>query len=277
MKATSDYVVRPFVPEDEPRVLDLLDRTVGPPTGLAWTAEFFRWKHLESPFGPSFMMVAERGDSIIGLRAFLRWEFEASGRRHRAVRAVDTATDPAFQGRGVFRRLTLEALDALTPDTDFVFNTPNEISLAGYLRMGWHLVSRLPIYVRPALPFGRIRSTEACDRFRTIMSREFVAWRYERAPLGYETSSGGVVYRTRPRGRLVEARLAELAPHASLRGIKAHYLVGYASDARPLLRAGFLPVPRRFRFAVRPLRDNLEIDPAKLANWSLTLGDLEVF
>ena len=63
-------------------------------------AEFFRWKHLENPFGRSFMLVAEADGRIVGLRAFMRWEFVAGDGAFRAVRAVDTATHPDYPGAG---------------------------------------------------------------------------------------------------------------------------------------------------------------------------------
>ena len=85
------------------------------------------------------MWVALAGARVVGFRAFLRWELVGpSGRVRHAARAVDTATDPDFEGRGIFTRLTLEALDALPADgVDMVFNTPNAQSLPGYLKMGW--------------------------------------------------------------------------------------------------------------------------------------------
>ncbi len=46
------------------------------------------------------MLVAEADGRIVGLRAFMRWEFVAGDRRFRAVRAVDTATHPDYQGTG---------------------------------------------------------------------------------------------------------------------------------------------------------------------------------
>jgi GNAT superfamily N-acetyltransferase len=97
------------------------------------------------------MWVAVDGGSIVGFRAFLRWEFEQSGHDvQRAVRAVDTATDPSAQGRGVFTQLTTHALEAVRAEgVDFVFNTPNDKSRPGYLKMGWEEVGRVPIAVRP--------------------------------------------------------------------------------------------------------------------------------
>ena len=48
------------------------------------------------------------------------------------MRAVDTATRPSHQGRGIFRRMTLHALDDLRAEgVAFVFNTPNDSSRPG--------------------------------------------------------------------------------------------------------------------------------------------------
>jgi hypothetical protein len=88
---------------------------------------------------------------LLGFRTFLRWEFMRGPAVVRAVRAVDTATRPDVQRRGVFSRLTMTAVEALIrDDVEFVFNTPNPRSLPGYVRMGWRRVGRLPVGVRPA-------------------------------------------------------------------------------------------------------------------------------
>jgi GNAT superfamily N-acetyltransferase len=113
----------------------------------------FRWKHLENAFGPSPMWVADAGGDIVGLRVFMRWEFERDREVVRAVRAVDTATHPAFQGRGIFTRLTLAGLEELKAEgVEFVFNTPNSQSRPGYLKMGWHELGRPVVSIRPIRP-----------------------------------------------------------------------------------------------------------------------------
>ena len=147
-----DITLRPYRDNDESRVLELLTASLGAGPAGERPAEFFRWKHLESPFGPSFMLVAEDADRVVGLRAFMRWRFRVAGGVVNAVRAVDTATDPVYRGRGVFSRLTLDALDRIRDQVDFVFNTPNEKSLSGYLKMGWRIVGRIPVSVRVRRP-----------------------------------------------------------------------------------------------------------------------------
>ena len=164
---TVSYVVRQYEVTDEDAVLRLLRITLGAgPIGQR-TAAFFRWKHLDNPFGPSLMLVADAGGEIIGLRAFMRWRFDATGQDVRAVRAVDTATHPDHQGRGIFSRLTSEAIDLLRGDTDLIFNTPNEKSLPGYLKLGWRIVGRAPVLLRIKHPLRLLRNLSSV-RNRTV-------------------------------------------------------------------------------------------------------------
>jgi GNAT superfamily N-acetyltransferase len=150
MTQIQDLEIRRAHDHDLPAILALARRTMG------WLGDehddaFFRWKHLDNPFGRSPMWVAEFDGRIVGLRTFVRWELvHPDGSVAHAVRAVDTATDPEFQGRGIFTALTLHALDELRAEgVDFVFNTPNEQSLPGYLKMDWQIVGRLTAAVRP--------------------------------------------------------------------------------------------------------------------------------
>jgi GNAT superfamily N-acetyltransferase len=134
---------------------------------LGWTGDprheaLFAWKHHENPFGASPAWVAVDGERVVGLRVLMRWEFEYEGRVVGAVRAVDTATHPEYQGRGVFSRLTRAAVDELTAEgVGFVFNTPNRQSRPGYLKLGWREVGRLPIAARPTSLRGLMRMSRS--------------------------------------------------------------------------------------------------------------------
>lgn len=139
-----DYRVRPYERGDEDQVLGLMSAALGESSTLKRTAVLWRWKHEESPFGESYRLIAESEDGeVIGLRAFLRWEYQDGDRKYRAVRAVDTATHPKFQRMGIFSRLTRQAIeDVKLQGVDFIFNTPNDASRAGYLKMGWNTVGK---------------------------------------------------------------------------------------------------------------------------------------
>lgn len=338
--AAPPFMVRPYEQRDEEPVLALLDAALGGgPAGLR-PPEFFRWKHFANPFGPSFMLVAESESGIIGLRAFMRWRFVAESRTLRAVRAVDTATHPDFQGRGVFSRLTMAALADLRGQIDFVFNTPNEKSLPGYLKMGWTRAGSIPVrmnLLRPlrflanvrtlrtevapperepgvaaptaadalldTVAFADLLSEAESDRTRLHTPKDlaYLQWRYGAATLlGYrgltEERGGRIVgaafFRVRPRGRLWEITLADVIVRpgdgATARRLLRRVARAASADhitcsaprpstvARSLPRTGFVPVPGGIPFVVNPLAD-LPVDPTDLGNWSLSLGDVEVF
>jgi GNAT superfamily N-acetyltransferase len=154
--------VRSAEPSDRRTVLELLGATLG------WLSNdlfesFYSWKHEENPFGQSPAWVAVDDGKVVGFRAFLRWEhLTPGGDVLWTVRAVDTATRPSHQGRGIFRSLTLRALDDLQAQgVDLVFNTPNDNSRPGYLKMGWTQVGRLGATVRVTAPSSLVRLARA--------------------------------------------------------------------------------------------------------------------
>lgn len=146
------FAIRQGTEADVPAIVQLLKAS------LAWgavprTEEFWTWKHRRIPFGSSPFWVAESGAEIIGVRVFMRWQWTTSHGTVEAVRAVDTATHPDFQGQGIFRKLTLHGVEQLTRQgVAFVFNTPNEKSRPGYLKMGWRTVGRMSLWVAPRRP-----------------------------------------------------------------------------------------------------------------------------
>jgi hypothetical protein len=143
-------LLRTAVDGDVPAIIDLLCLTLG------WQPDerhraLFAWKHIDNPFGTSPSWVAVDDQGVVGVRIFMRWGFLFGERAVEAVRAVDTATHPRARGLGVFRALTLRVVDELkSQGVDWVFNTPNDQSLPGYLSMGWQRLGRLPVLLRPA-------------------------------------------------------------------------------------------------------------------------------
>jgi GNAT superfamily N-acetyltransferase len=147
---------------DRRGVLELLSASLGFPFDEHFDS-FFSWKHEHNPFGRSPGWVAVDDGEVVGFRTFLRWEHRTPGGEVlRTVRAVDTATRPSHQGRGIFRRLTLGALDDLRAQgVAFVFNTPNDKSRPGYLTMGWAPVGRLHATMRLTSPTSVARMARA--------------------------------------------------------------------------------------------------------------------
>ena len=241
----SELTFRDATAEDLPRIVELMRTSLGE-GAIPRTEAFFRWKHLEGPFDASPVLLAEDGDRLVGLRAFLRWELLRGGRVHRAVRAVDTATHPDYRGRGIFRRLTMQLVTRMKDEgVDFVFNTPNEKSGPGYIKMGWRTVGLVPVFIRPRLAilrrplrsdeWGTIRPSEAQalesasmdeapgewmrldagERGHTDRSARYLRWRYVSIPgIDYgaiwDPDRYLIVFRRRLRRGLRELTVCEL-------------------------------------------------------------------
>ncbi len=253
------YVVRAATSADRPGILALAQRSLG------WAGDerdrsFFAWKHDANPFGASPAWVADAEGTLLGFRTFLRWDLQRGHEGLRCVRAVDTATDPAAQGKGVFRTLTLHAVDELTAQgLDAVFNTPNAQSRPGYLKMGWSDLGRPTLGVAPRAPLSLVtmaRSQEGArkwsettnvgepapdvlgtdeaaalarhlvrpPRLATARSIEVLRWRYGFEPLAYraiEVRGGWCIFRVRRRGPSIEVAVCEwLSDRADPRALR---------------------------------------------------------
>lgn len=289
---------------------------------LGWKGDerdqaFFGWKHDDNPFGPSPAWVAAHGPKIVGFRTLLRWEFARGSERLRLVRAVDTATDPDFQGMGVFRRLTLTAIAELqAAGYDAVFNTPNTQSRPGYLKMGWVVLGRPAVGLRPRGPLAvvrMVRSRGAAEKWSeptdvgdpagdvlgapglesllaalpvpsgwaTPRTPEYLLWRYGFEPLHYrvvEVRGGVVVFRVRRRGPSREVALCEwLSPEPDRAALRR--LVSRAGDYAIAcgLGAAHGLVPLAHLGPVVTWRTLGRPEAVSLQDLVLALGDLELF
>jgi GNAT superfamily N-acetyltransferase len=151
--------IRELTDADQDSLLELATEALGEGPQGARQADWWRWKHVDNPFGRSLVLGAFDGERMVGLRSFMRWRLvDAQGRRWACARAVDTSTHPDYQGKGIFSKLTLEGLEYLRADgTDIVFNTPNGKSGPGYRKMGWVAVAPLSAGIRPNGLSGALR------------------------------------------------------------------------------------------------------------------------
>ena len=147
-------IIREAIAADIPEILRVLKASLGE-TSSQKTKDVWQFKHVNNPFGPSLVLLAEEAGEIIGVRAFMRWKWQQEKNVFSAFRAVDTATHPQHQGKGVFKKLTLRAVEMATEQGHhFVFNTPNDQSRPGYLKMGWKQVSKLNVHLMPINPIS---------------------------------------------------------------------------------------------------------------------------
>ena len=94
--------IREATHKDIPQILKVLKASLGE-TSSKKTEEVWRYKHIDNPFGESLVLVAEESSEMVGVRAFMRWQWQQGEQVYFAFRAVDTATHPAHQGKGICR------------------------------------------------------------------------------------------------------------------------------------------------------------------------------
>jgi len=315
---TDRFSIRPAVDDDLEEIVSVCA------AALSWTSptfdrELFRWKHIENAFGRSLMLVAtdtELDGQIVAVRTFMRWRFATrDGTTVAAARAVDTATLPAAQGNGLFRRLTLAGLDQLeSSGCGFVFNTPNDKSLPGYLNMGWFEAGSVPFGFAAARPSALLRAARARtaahkpsldtptlgvaaqDAFEeppllptpgnaelwTDHSHDTLRWRYCGGPVAYRIvqvdHDGSLVVRVRQRGPIRELLVADVlgapAPGAIRRAIREARRLG---DADIVVAAAGSPTTLRLERLGPRLALRTISRPVSGEHFSFPPGDIELF
>lgn len=210
-------ILRAATQSDKPAIIHLLKKSLGESV-IPITEKFWLWKHEQNAFGPSFVLLAQENEDIIGVRAFMQWHWTWNGTTYKAIRAVDTATDPKHQGKGIFKKLTLQQVEKCKQQgIHFVFNTPNDQSMPGYIKMGWQKQGRMPLKLKLIRPislgysklfdktkysasvnedlsppqhwdsnildlFNNYHPTQT-QKLRTSISADYISWRYAQNPL----------------------------------------------------------------------------------------------
>lgn len=231
--------IRRAEPADLPAIIELMKISLGEEL-MPKSEEFFCWKHERNVFGPSYSILATENNKIIGLRTFMKWKWSSVFGDIMAVRAVDTATHPDHQGRGIFRKLTMQAVEDCTKEgLDIVFNSPNPISKPGYLKMGWESAGKLPLWLGPGslVPAsfsknGKIPADYDINKilqtldpgfslpvtgsqYSTPISFNYLQWRFAQCPVAEygmvaNGTSFGFVFRLKPLRSFIELRICEV-------------------------------------------------------------------
>jgi N-acetylglutamate synthase-like GNAT family acetyltransferase len=201
-------IIRNATPEDIPAIVALLQLSLGESL-IKKSSRSWNYKHVDNPFGVSQVLLAFENDVLVGVRAFMKWQWNLGSQSWTAFRAVDTATHPNYQGKGIFKKLTLQALDEIQKEGEtFVFNTPNNNSRPGYLKMGWQIVDAIELAVVPTLMYSmpyfffKVKTENAistaqlnqlCIGYNLDLSKKkilftpksvaYLKWRYEVNPL----------------------------------------------------------------------------------------------
>ncbi len=304
--------ILPAEEKDISKIVALLKVSLGESL-MPKSEPFWRWKHIENPFGKSPVLLAWEGDELIGVRAFMRWEWRMGDQTYRAVRAVDTATHPNHQGKGIFKKLTLELVEhCKSENIDFIFNTPNKKSKPGYLKMGWSSLGRTHLRLRPMLTFRgaaldfkvrhsmanadlrlpAIRGNANRERLTTNVSLAYLNWRYANNPNAnyFVLTDGGdhptylLIFRLKKHRLATEFRICDsfFSDEIEWDGYRQHFNSVVAASGAMLLSSsarmnGGISVSVPLGPELTKLPIAIDDNYLTFNRWSPSLGDLEFF
>ena len=197
--------IRKATDRDSEQIIDILKLSLGE-TSSPKSLGIWNWKHGKNTFGSSEVLVAETEGALAGVRAMMPWIWQEGNKQYKAYRAVDTAVHPQHQGKGLFTKLTRQVLiDVEMEGASFIFNTPNQQSLPGYLKMGWKKWGRVPVHFYPSLAIKKTSSfdfesqadfscmNDLCQHWNQMLissgklftpkSPAYLEWRYRDNPI----------------------------------------------------------------------------------------------
>ena len=202
-------------------ILRILAEGYGRPFGADW----FQWKHLDGPWGPSRPIVARDESGPLGVVFGLPWRFRVDGSAVDGIRLVDGATTPRAVRRGVFRRIVRELIDPTdgSPRPPIVIATATPEAQGAHVKNGAVALEPIDSTYRPTLYSTAALETgpsviddlvgsddpERRRRRSGMLRRCDGAPNHRRAPtyhvarLAQSDTANGVVYRLGPRRTLI--------------------------------------------------------------------------
>jgi GNAT superfamily N-acetyltransferase len=144
--------VRKATIADKEQILRLLERASGRPREpLLWDWLFLN----NSATSDLYCYVAESDGVIVGQQAAMPVRLTHAGKELAGILSLHSATDPAFQGRGIFTKLATKLQTTAASGRPVLFGFPNPASAPiFYNKLGWVELNPFPVFARP---LGNIR------------------------------------------------------------------------------------------------------------------------
>ncbi|QDF75863.1 MULTISPECIES: GNAT family N-acetyltransferase [Shewanella] len=179
------YIVKKIDVFDEDMIADVLSVLNTSFIGdFNFTAEWFRWKHIDSYYGQSLAWGAFYNDHLVGIRLYSKWH--SFGQAESYLQAVDTATLPEHQRKGIFALLIKESLKYIDDNKIKVFNFPNKNSYNQYLKYGWKDSTSInwffSIFWQAIIPKSMLSYSGSSVNSKCKTSLDFIEWRFCKNP-----------------------------------------------------------------------------------------------
>lgn len=149
------------------------------PAGNKFNINYLEWLYCKNPNGQAIGFDAWEGDELAAHYVLIPVDTYILGVKVRTLLSLNTATNPKYQGRGLFVSLAERTYSAAS-EMGFgaVYGIANANSTPGFIRkLGFQFVSPLDAKVG----FGSLRvnldRVEKESQFRTCWTKDSLAWR----------------------------------------------------------------------------------------------------
>lgn len=192
--------------QDLPAFLELYEEVM---EGLRHSPDWFRWKYSDNPYVDDTPIIgAFRREKLVGARAHFALPMGLDGERCLTLQPTDTMVRPDYRRRGIFTRMTEEALSTYEQSTvRFMYNFPNSSSRPGNLKLGWNPVERLTSYYQILRP-GALLSQHFGFRYPEAWDEWLAGVRQTLRADGNPSSSGNQQLTIRPASEVDPGQLA---------------------------------------------------------------------
>jgi GNAT superfamily N-acetyltransferase len=244
------------------------------------------WLYERNPERPATVLLGEEDGTVVGTVGVGFQRMAIGGEETEVGVAIHLATDPAYQGRGIFSTLQAANEERVRDlGVGLLLVVPNAAS-ARVLRdrLGWVTLPSLRVWARVRLLRSRPRARRV-DRFEQVAPRHpygsgdrvlrdaaWLNWRFADAPREYALLEGDGYAAVGTRGRIgvVAAAEGDLLGDAAA-AARGPVLIAAPPpwEARRYALAGYVPTPRTFTLLGKSLGRPLPARP------HLELGDLD--
>jgi hypothetical protein len=167
-----NYEIVKYHPEFRSQVVELQKHLWGPDVAL--NAAYLEWKHEHNPYVETpLIYLALCGGQVVGMRGMYgaKWQIGYPCQTFLGLCASDSVIAPDHRTRGLYRKLTMAALNDLTNSGNtYVFSlSANKITYLGCLAMGWCGIGTLQVMQRRSADgLSSLSSTEEPHPFYSL-------------------------------------------------------------------------------------------------------------
>ncbi|CCN70290.1 GNAT family N-acetyltransferase [Vibrio nigripulchritudo] len=146
-----------------------------------FSVEYLSWLYKDNPNGIAVGFNAYTNGKIVGHYSCIPMYAVVSGVEHKGLLSLNTATDPGFQGRGLFKKLAVKTYEQAKEESySFVCGVANGRSTKLFTKLlKFSLVSPLDVKVGFGSYFGTLdggRVKKEC-KFYPVWDSEAISWR----------------------------------------------------------------------------------------------------